>query len=290
MNLKFTRKIRIKEGYKELTSSEIKTKELEILKYITDFCEHNNINYVLSDGSLIGAVRHKGFIPWDLDIDISMLREDYDKFFQLWKDTEDYSLLAIKNEPKSALSFIKVVDNNTICFENGLKTIKGGLWVDVFPLDPIPDNPNEAAKHFNRCVELYDSYNRAYWPTRFSFIQKIAFHVVWAFRRKDISLLWESVLKRYKKLLNEATKYSTDNNNVVNKMIIAIRPESRKFGFPKTCLTNWQYIQFENYSFRIPTDYDSMLKCYYGNYMELPPEEKRVDHHILRAFTIEETN
>ena len=88
MNLRFGRKIKIKDGYKEITISEIKTKELEILKYITDFCEQNNINYVLSDGSLIGAVRHKGFIPWDLDIDISMLRVDYDNFFQLWKDTE----------------------------------------------------------------------------------------------------------------------------------------------------------------------------------------------------------
>jgi len=88
MNLRFGRKIKIKDGYKEITISEIKTKELEILKYIADFCKQNDINYVLSDGSLIGAVRHKGFIPWDLDIDISMLRVDYDNFFQLWKDTE----------------------------------------------------------------------------------------------------------------------------------------------------------------------------------------------------------
>ena len=270
----------------ELTVQEIKSVELTILKYVAEFCEKNNINYVLSSGTLIGAVRHKGFIPWDLDIDISMLREDYERFLQIWKDTEDYALVSIEKEPACALPFAKIVDKHTETSENGLSYYKGGLWIDIFPLDGVPKEENEIVTHYNRLLCLIDRFERIAWLKKHSsFLGRLFRRAFYSIKYGDVSILWESVLVRYKRLLAESKKYPASASvNVTNNMVMMIRNEKRKYGFPKTTLTEYIYAPFEDGSFRIPKDYDSMLRSYYGNYMELPPVEKRTDHGV-KAFS-----
>lgn len=125
---------------KEINTVELKRIELDILKYIKTQCEKYNLRYYLAYGTLLGAVRHKGFIPWDDDIDIHMPREDYDKLIELEYNNPDskYKLLSPKYNKDYYYSFAKMVDNETILEETGLKQIKElGVYVDIFPLDYI---------------------------------------------------------------------------------------------------------------------------------------------------------
>ena len=125
----------------KIPSEEIKKIEISILDYIASVCEENNIGYYLAYGTLLGAIRHHGFIPWDDDIDIYMLREDYMKFIEIAKEHihHRYKLLSIYNDDDYYYEFAKVVDSNTKLKINNVKQIKKeGVWVDIFPLDNVP--------------------------------------------------------------------------------------------------------------------------------------------------------
>ena len=261
---------------------------LAVLKHIASFCEENGINYVLSDGTLIGAVRHKGFIPWDLDIDISMLRPDYERFIGLWKDTADYALVTIDKVPECALSFAKIVDKHTIAYEHGMKSPLGGIWVDVFPLDAVPDDVNEIIAHNSVVEKKWKAFNRLSNMSRHkSLVGKVLRRIKYCAVFGDFSIFWENPSYRYKKLITEVSKYQVQEyKNVTNYMVIYHNLPQRKYGFPKTALTDFIYTSFEDAVFRIPKDYDSMLKSYYGDYMTPPPVEEQKDHHGLEVFRI----
>ena len=126
---------------KYLSMDEIKSVELEILKYVHDFCEKNDIKYFINYGTLIGAVRHKGFIPWDDDIDICMFRKDYEKFIELFsKDDGKYKILSLESSDKYYNNFIKVIDSKTkIEDERNYKTYDSGIFIDIFPMDFFDD-------------------------------------------------------------------------------------------------------------------------------------------------------
>ncbi len=267
----------------ELTDDEIRRGSLETLRFVADFCEKNGINYVLSSGTLIGAVRHKGFIPWDLDIDISMLRSDYNKFVSLWQDTDRYA--------KVGLAVLKIVDLTTCSSEYGVNNKKGGLWVDIFPLDPVPNDKTEAAIHYQKVRYLNHKYAKVRWANRKGgLIGGILRKIYYSLKEKDFSYLTVSSREHFDEFLKETTKYSPEEcNNVTNNMVMALDTEQRKYGFPKTVCTDYIYAPFENEKFRIPRDYDSMLRSYYGDYMQLPPEDKRVDHHKMKVYRIKET-
>lgn len=275
-------RLKMKKLLDELTDDEIRKGSLETLKFVADFCEKNGINYILSSGTLIGAVRHKGFIPWDLDIDISMLRADYNKFISLWHDTDRYA--------KVGLAVLKIVDITTCSSEYGIKNKKGGLWVDIFPLDPVPNDKTEASLHYQKVKYLNRKYTIVRWANRkgniiTSFLRKLYYCI----KEKDLSYITMNSRKHFDELLKETTKYSPDEcNNVTNNMVMILDSEERKYGFPKTVCTDYIYAPFEDEKFRIPRDYDSMLKSYYGDYMQLPPEEKRVDHHKMKVYRIKE--
>ncbi len=270
-----------------LSKEEIRKLGLQILKFVSNFCEENGIKYILSDGTLIGAVRHKGYIPWDMDIDISMLRADYDKFCSLWKDNDKYKLVCPETNTNSCLSFSKVVDKNTLTFEHGKKSVAEGMWIDIFPLDAVPCEKEQIDEHYNRLINLFDKYNRSYWISLDNnmltrFLRKLKASII----TNDIRLFFDTTYKRYKSLYNEAIKYNNiQYENVTNKMVIYNRSQTnRKYGFKKSCVEDFVYSDFEDCKFRIPKDYDELLQSYYGNYMELPPVEKRVDNHSLEVF------
>ena len=126
---------------KYLSMDEIKSVELEILKYIHNFCIENDIKYFLNYGTLIGAVRHKGFIPWDDDIDICMFRKDYEKFIDLFsKDDGIYKILSLETDDKYYNNFMKVINSKTkIEDERNYKTYDLGIFVDIFPIDSFDD-------------------------------------------------------------------------------------------------------------------------------------------------------
>ena len=122
---------------KKLTLDEVKKIQLEILAYIDSFCKKNNISYFINYGTLLGAVRHKGFIPWDDDIDISMDREHYNMFIEKFnQDSSKYKILSLDTDKAYFNNFIKVVDTTTKIVDNrNYKTFSCGVFVDIFPMD-----------------------------------------------------------------------------------------------------------------------------------------------------------
>ena len=143
---------------KELSRKEIQQVSLEILKEIHLFCKENGINYSIGYGTLIGAVRHKGFIPWDDDIDIMMPRKDYERFSQTFK-SDHYEFINYENCPDCWLLFGRVCDTTktterTICpwLGNGKDV---GIWIDVFPIDETPDDLKEFQQYYGLLNHLY---------------------------------------------------------------------------------------------------------------------------------------
>lgn len=126
---------------KKLTLDEVKKIQLEILAYIDSFCKKNNISYFINYGTLLGAVRHKGFIPWDDDIDISMDRKYYNMFIEKFnQDSSKYKILSLDTDKAYFNNFIKVVDTTTKIVDNrNYKTFSCGVFVDIFPMDKFND-------------------------------------------------------------------------------------------------------------------------------------------------------
>lgn len=274
---------------RKMTEEEIKITELNILKYVTDFCEKKNINYILSDGSLIGAVRHNGFIPWDDDIDISMLREDYDKFIVLWNAEEhkDYELLCSENNNLNLL-FSKVVDSTTIAYEGKNKTKTTGLWIDIFPLDYVPIKQKYIKKHYLKMRKLYRALLSNYYTSLKTGKKLLISKSLNLFRFiKNWNIYYLYPLKKIINTHRKNAKKITNGSNVTNYVAIVREPPQRIYGFPKTCCTEFIYHIFENCEFRIPKNYDALLQSFYGDYMKLPPKEAQVNAHGLTAYFVE---
>ena len=254
--------------------------ELKILKHIDEFCKKNNINYCLAYGTLLGCIRHKGFIPWDDDIDIYMLKKDYDKFKQLYKNEENkpYFFQNYETEKNTPFVFSKIRLNGTkfISKEHMSLKIHQGIFIDIFPLYKTPKNDVERKKHFNR-IELW----------RQLFIAKTIPLIVresmcckdWLLLglRRILHFLLLLVSKDYIffKMEKEAQKYENlDAKDVYFTPIGASKDM-------KICYEDIFPLvekEFEGQYFQVPVNWDKILRACYGKYMQLPPEDKRITH------------
>jgi lipopolysaccharide cholinephosphotransferase len=259
----------------EISVEDLKHILLEILEYVDSFCEKNSINYFLCGGTALGAVRHKGFIPWDDDIDIMIPRPDYDKFIELMsKDSHTfYKLHSIEIDNSYIYSFAKVCDERTILEENVNRPLLG-IAIDIFPIDGFPNNPIQSDKFIKRIKRInhlfqiklvrtnksMPLYKRVTLPVlqcilKLCSARKISFYVITQCRKNDFSksnYIGNIVWGYYNK---EKT-----NKKVFEKSIRSL---------------------FEGQEFPLMQGYDEYLTNLYGNYMELPPEGKRHSPHTL---------
>lgn len=250
-----------------LTIDEIKQTELSILDYIDSVCKQHNIRYYLAYGTLLGAIRHKGFIPWDDDIDIYMLREDYDRFIKLLsvENESHFSLLSIYNDSDYFYEFAKVVDNRTGIKADNLKAIRNeGVWVDIFPLDDAPKYLRMFKWLINiivacRILSVYESfpYEKRSW----------VFYPMWFLSR----LLGSGF---FLKLSDRIVKSGKSNDYVGYMCSMGVS----KYFFSKLWCDDTVLVDFEGKKYPAFKHFDDYLKYQYGNYMQLPPEEKRVSH------------
>lgn len=220
---------------------------LEILKYIDKVCKENNIRYWLSSGTLLGAVRHGGFIPWDDDLDIEMLREDYLKFVKVFPDSENFALQTSKTDPNYSYNFAKVRDLHTEISEFGKDEYYKyrGLFVDVFCLERIP-----------RCVAKFygDWFGRtSRWKVEF-YNRKIVLAAINIFRK--ILLCSIPMVRFIFENSTEELRHSYGTGFLKERIYEDI--------FPLTC------IKFEDSSFPAPKDTDNYLKKIFGDYLKLP--------------------
>lgn len=255
---------------------ELQLTQLEILKIIDDFCRENDIKYSLYAGSLLGAVRHQGFIPWDDDLDICMERSEYDKFIKEWMTIapKGYILQNKDIDPEFTQSFTKIRKDHTTFLQSDDKKGKyhTGIFVDVFPIDRMP-NGKFARKLFKfRCM-LYQLFTREFVPSRAGKFSKMVTSILLKCTSKNSR----------KKLRSELLKQITRNNDNRSLNTAAIETmASLKTCFPSDMLDAYVFLKFEDGEFMCFKDWDEHLKCKFGDYMKLPPEEERAwKHHPL---------
>ena len=256
---------------------EIKKIELDILIYIDSLCKQNHLRYFLCGGTLLGAIRHKGFIPWDDDIDISMPRPDYDKLISLIGSNSSYMVLTSAN-CDFYYNFAKVVDTRTTLCEIDNTPIKNmGVYIDIFPLEGMPDNDIEREQHYKQLDRVREKIKSfAHGKPRLrknlpAYVKDYHDYI----RNKKINL--QDLQKEYETL---ARKYDYDSSEYVYATGGAYK---RKDIFLKKMFCDGVSVEFEHVLFTAPTEYDAYLSHLYGDYMKLPPVEKRISNHNYEA-------
>ncbi len=253
----------------------VQLEELEILKYVTNFCKRNNISYFLDWGTLLGAVRHHGFIPWDNDIDIGMLRKDYEKFCDSFvkEGNEDYVLQNWHTDKNWPLSYSKVRKKNTIYITNHVENNQNedfcGFDIDVFVYDDISEDSraliemNRGLKKIQRILLMKAGYRPWYLGDRYSVLKRL-FYLPFQF----LSLFYskENLIHLYE---DKAKTYAGENGVFCHAGTYNIQL------FEKDVLSDLGEFAFEGEVFNGPKDYDKILSLQYGDYMELPPLEAR---------------
>lgn len=276
-------KVECKElGLEEL--KELKRIELIMLKNIHDICEKNGIAYSLAGGTLLGAVRHGGFIPWDDDIDIMMPRKDYEKFLLIGRRQlgDSYEIVSYKNYDDYGMPFAKVIKRNTKMIEPNTRHIKApcGVFVDVFPIDIADADDIKRKKSFDFIKKL-----KAKLLCRSGYVwdKGMLFDTLYKARGMYLRLIPKS------NFINDIEKeiYKAEQLDDVCLISYCGISSFERSTYSKKWFENYIDISFEQYSFKAICGYKELLKLEYGDYMRLPPVEERIPHHRVVEFKID---
>ncbi len=258
----------------------IQKMDFYVLKEIKRVCEKNNIPYFLIGGTLIGAIRHKGFIPWDDDIDIAMLRPDFERFLEVCKTDlgQEFFLQTPLNESNCAdygLARIRLNETKIIIESRKSAKLHEGFYVEVFPYDKLPDNKISQFFYGNWFPVLKRVYaiRKGYKPHPRTLYARVAVNFFNALLKPV------STEKLKKKLDSYHLKYAQKNTKKL--FLLSGAWGYKRESHPVERFAQFTTAEFEGETFTIPADYDGFLKEQYGNYMELPPPEKRVNHHKI---------
>ena len=271
---------------REINLEDLKKIELSVMKEIHKICTEQDIKYSLCGGTLLGAIRHGGFIPWDDDIDIMMPRPDYDRFVKYCQENETpFDLLSLETDERYGYLFAKAMAKNTKIIEENSNPngIEMGVYVDIFPIDGLADTYEEALKEFKSSrfkremlvaknwTKYFRSKTRSwkYEPIRFAFF---------------VASRFVSMKKLTAKLQNVFRKNSFDERLYVAAIFGSYR---EKEIIKKEYFDDYVALEFENEKFNAIVGYKEYMKSIYGDYMKLPPEEKRVSHHMFKAYYID---
>lgn len=258
---------------KQLSKEELRGIQMDIMDTIHDFCVSNNIKYSIEGGTLLGAVRHRGYIPWDDDIDIYMLREDYQKFEELFPQTyrDHYKLKSIYRDKNWHANFSKVYDTRTISFLESRSVSEYGVDIDVIPVDSVPDNRHKwlnFMKYINFILSIIANKSRKISRSR-TFLTNIAIVflsiLLLPFSRHNLRMMLEKLIQRH-------------NNKGYLSVYEVCYGLTLNNPFPRTLFDELILWDFEDRKYMGFKDADTYLKLSFGDYLTLPPEEKRVSH------------
>lgn len=268
---------------KELSFQENQQQALEVLKKVADICEKKGLKYYLVYGTLIGAIRHKDFIPWDDDIDIMMPRKDYEELLNYFHDEnpEGLELFEPKTKKNYPYMIARVCDTATYIETHNEVDCGMGVFIDIYPFDGLGNTREEAVK-FGLKGDLLSSL--CYQSTRKHFevgITKGFLRVAFKFPLYVVAKLFGHDYWRNKLLKLEGVK-AYDENKYVGCVVWLTGGERDMF--EREWFGEGIVAPFGKYEFRVPTEYDKMLRNMYGDYMQLPPESERVGHHNYKVY------
>lgn len=255
---------------------EIQEKLLEILLYYKDFCEKHNLRFVLAGGTCLGAARDKGMIPWDDDVDVFMLRDDYEKLIPLWNkyaDTQRYSCVRSDDKINIHHAVTEIKDNNTTFINKHSVNldINQGMMIDVIPLDNVADRKNKQIRQRLNAM-MFSCFNFQRLPEHKSkaiyYATKIALTLVSSPKMR---------YRLWKRAENRIIRLGEKGNGMVASFTESIT--IMKEWFPREWFENPSYLEFEGVIMPVPKDYDAWLTDSYGDYMTPPPEKDRILRH-----------
>ena len=263
----------------ELTIQEIQSETLKIMKVIHKICVEQNLKYALFYGTLIGAVRHNGFIPWDDDLDIVMPRGDYEKLAEYFtlheKELLPYKLFSYKTVENYPYMINRICNTDFRMDAENEKDCGMGTFIDVYPLDGAG---NGTDKVFNKKAWFYSSMYFSKSREHYVPVKGVAKLLVkkTAYCISKITS-YKSIRKKLEKL---ACKYPYEESEFVAVVVWGnARYFYKKSFFDDLCLE-----KYEDTEFYIPRNYDEILKAQYGDYMQLPPKNERIGHHFYKIF------
>ena len=264
---------------KRIDTEELKKLQVDILDSFDAFCKKNSINYWLDYGTLLGAIRHKGFIPWDDDIDIAMLRKDYEKAAERFNEQSDgrYHFQTPSNDRATCYPFGKLTDTSTVLFEYGETGIETGVYIDVFVYDNSPEDTKATAGIF-KMRDTLGRIRRLQLPMRKELggMKRLAYQMGSAV----LKLVPRGTVNRA--LDRNARRFEKTDTKKVSSFADPYDPTY--FCVEKSVFQDLIEVEFEGKRYPAPRKYDYWLSVLYGNYMELPPIEKRVSQHSFEAF------
>lgn len=258
------------------TLKRIQNIQIDILKEVMRICKKYNLRYFLLGGSCLGAIRHKGIIPWDDDVDVGMPRPDYEKFIEIAQSElpEYYFLQNAQTEPDFPICFSKIRDSRTTFKEKSVShlNINHGVYFDIFPLDGLPTSKLFELKYKFYYLNIQKAYNiRDY--------RKGISRVVY----KIISSFIPDYRKARDKMIKLVKKYNYNSCRTVANHFGAWEKKERH---PRECFGNGSEGVFEGLTVSLPADPDFYCRQLYGDYMQLPPEDRRVSHHTCTVLDL----
>ena len=275
----------------KLNLEEIQKIELDILIYLDKICKENNIKYYLSSGTLLGAIKYKGFIPWDDDIDVVLFRSDYLKLIDvLGKNDEKYKILSIYNTEDYYYPFAKLVDTRTVLIENSKKIKDMGVYIDIFPIDGyITENIEKEISQLrilrNLMVRRYRIKNCI--RNNFDYIIDGKTNVKHK-KIKDIIYGFIDYITLplgynfYTKLFDK--KISSVNANDSKYIGVRVGNFGFKEAFLKKDIIEQDIYEFEGHKFTSFKNYDLYLNSKYGDYKKEPDISQRKSHHQNEVY------